>query len=226
MNRLDIFLVKNESISSRTIAKFLIKEGYVLINGKECSKPSYQVKKTDEISILTDHKDKSQGFWKLSKIEKEYEFLSKEMKILDLGSSKGGFLEYCAMKCKSVMGIEISKSFYDQLLKLKEKYDNINLINEDIFELDIEIFKNEEFDCILNDLTLDPFISFEALLKVIPFLRSKGKILFSIKLGNHEPNELEEKMEPQFLYNNLNLIKKLNIDKEKQEFHYILEKRN
>jgi len=226
LNRLDLYLVKNKSILSRAIAKFLIKEGFISINGKICKKPSFKIKYSDEILILTDHLDKSQGFWKLTQIEKEFPFLSKDMKIIDLGSSKGGFLEYCAINCKAVLGVEISKDFQESLLKLQEKYSNVKIFHENIFEWDINIIKDEKFDCILNDLTLNPFVSFDALIKILPLLKNNGTILFSIKLGNHETNELEEKIEQQFLYNNLFIIKKLNIDKEKREFHYILEKRN
>ncbi|NHI92687.1 MAG: methyltransferase domain-containing protein [Candidatus Lokiarchaeota archaeon] len=219
-----MYLVIKEISPSRSIAKNLIKDGYVSVNGNICTKYSYTVKSTDKIKIQTTFQNKTRGFWKLLLIEKEFSFIRKEMKVLDLGSSKGGFLEYCALKCKKVVGIEISKDFSDKLKLLKEKYNNIEIINENIFNFNTDFFKKEYFNCILNDLTLDPFISFSALLKVLPFLKKKGFILFSVKLGDYSIEELKEKLEQQFLYNNLVILKELNIKENNKEIHYILEK--
>ncbi|MHA1784102.1 MAG: S4 domain-containing protein [Candidatus Helarchaeota archaeon] len=226
MTRLDVYLVKMESCKSRSIAKNLINSGLVSVNGEILKKSSYNVKNSDKILILTDYRNKPKGFWKLFHIENAFPFLDNHMGILDLGSSKGGFLEYCAIKCREVVGIEISKLFFDYLTILQEEYDNITLINENVFEFNLNLFNNKRFDCILNDLTLDPLISMKALIRFLPFLVPNGKLLFSIKIGSYDVMELRENIEQQFLYNNLIILKELNIDQELKEFHYILEKRD
>lgn len=184
------------------------------------------VKSTDKILVITSFQNKTKGFWKLLSIEKIYPFLAKEMNILDLGSSNGGFLEYCALKCKNVIGIEISKDFFNKIKTLENKYDNLKIFNANIFDFNHVIFKRMKFNCILNDLTLNPLVSFKALLIMLPYLKQNGLILFSVKLSNYELDELQLKLEQQFLYNKLIILKKLNIEKDKKEIHYILEKKD
>ena len=184
------------------------------------------VKPSDEIQVKTNFKDKTKGFWKLLSIEKIYPFLTKEMSILDLGSSKGGFLEYCALKCKKVIGIEISQDFFNKIKNLENKYDNIKLLNANIFDFNHELLKEMKFNCILNDLTLDPSVSLKALLTMLPYLKQGGLILFSIKLGNYVLDELRPQLEQQFLYNKLIILKELNIEEAKKEIHYILQKKD
>ena len=225
MTRLDIYLAKIQICPSRSIAKNLIREGHVSVNGNTCTKTSYLVRPSDVIKCFELFQDKTMGFWKLFQIEQQHPFLNKKMRILDLGSSIGGFLEYSALKCKEVLGIEISKNFFNKIKTLEEKYNNLKVINENIFELNHELLKNRKFDCILNDLTLDPLASMRALLVVLPYLGQKGIILFAVKLGSYVLDELELKLEQQFLYNKLIILKKLNIKEEKKEIHYILEKK-
>lgn len=50
--RLDVALVSQKQIKTRTLAQDYIKEGCILINGKVMKKSSYDVKESDVIDVL------------------------------------------------------------------------------------------------------------------------------------------------------------------------------
>jgi len=174
--RLDLFLFKKGFFESRMKAKEAIKRGFVKVNGNIIKKPSYEVRGDERIEIIEDIKPK--GYYKIKELDEEWNFIKTGSQILDLGSSAGGFIIYALEKNGKVIGIEISKDFEDKLREIERENENVKIYIENVFNFNVEL---PELDVILCDLTLEPEISFRALEKFIPMLKSDGKILFISK---------------------------------------------
>jgi len=175
--RLDKYLVSAGYFTTRQKAKDAIKRGFILVNGVVVKKPSKNVRGEENINVLC--KERPKGYWKLKLIDGRFGLLNKNDVVLDIGSSAGGFLMYSAERCRKVFGIEISEEFKSQLEKIKSKYNNVEIMFEDVFKIDPEVVP--EFDVMLVDLTLDPFSSFKAMSRLLHKRRDKGRILFVAK---------------------------------------------
>ncbi|HIP25879.1 MAG TPA: methyltransferase domain-containing protein [Archaeoglobus profundus] len=180
--RLDKLLVVKGYFSSRQKAKEAIKRGFVIVNGKFITKPSTEVDLSANIVVLTS--EKPRGYWKLKELDEAWDFIKEGDKVLDLGSSAGGFLLYASEKVGEdgiVYGIEISREFESTLREIEKSRKNVKIFIEDVFKFDIS--KLEPLDVILNDLTLDPISSLKAMLRFVPILKKGGKVLFVMKTG-------------------------------------------
>ena len=182
--RLDKLLIVKGYFSSRQKAKEAIKRGFVIVNGKVITKPSTEVDLSANIVVLTS--EKPRGYWKLKELDEAWDFIKEGDKILDLGSSAGGFLLYASEKVGEdgiVYGIEISREFESTLREIEKSRKNVKIFIEDVFKFDIS--KLEPLDVILNDLTLDPISSFKAMLRFVPILKRGAKVLFVMKTGGN-----------------------------------------
>lgn len=186
--RLDVLLVRKGYFSSRQKAKECIKRGFVRVEGRIITKPSFRVKETSEIEIL--FHEVPRGYWKLREIDEEMGLFSGDEVVLDLGSSAGGFLLYASEKAKYVIGIEFSEEFRDELKRIVEMRENVKVFMADAFTFTIENLP--EFDLILNDLTLPFSSSILALRRFLKKLKKGGRILFVHKTGDMEKVEFPE----------------------------------
>ncbi|ADC65737.1 RNA-binding S4 domain protein [Ferroglobus placidus DSM 10642] len=175
--RLDEFLKKSGYFKSRSQAKEAIKRGFVKVNGKVITKPSFQVKGSEKIEVA--EKGKPRGYYKLKELDKKYGIVEEGDIVLDLGSSAGGFLLYASEKAKLVYGIEYSKEFEDSLREIEEERKNIRVFIDDAFTFDTS--RLDELDVILCDLTLEPEDSLKALMRFVEKLKKGGKVLFVSK---------------------------------------------
>ena len=91
--RLDQYLVLNNYFKTRSKACDAIKKGAVIVDGKIIDKPSYDVK-NPKIEITNDVCPYvSRGGYKLEAAIKEFMLDFKDKKVLDIGSSTGGFTD-------------------------------------------------------------------------------------------------------------------------------------
>ena len=227
MGRLDIFLVEQGLIPTRSRAKRAISYGLVKVNGKIILKPAYSTKRNDQIEILDEIATKPMGYWKLHAITNIFnlKIFTPNDSVLDLGSSAGGFLEFAAKRCKKVVGIEISQKFAPNLHQLEAKYPNISVLIVDVFTQDAkQLPLNEQFDIILNDLTLDPVESMKIFLKFLPLLQKRGHIIMSIKQGKYSSKKCIKFIENSFDRVDLSILRILDIDPDKKELHVIAQK--
>lgn len=181
--RLDEYLVRYGFVSTRSKAKRAILLGFVLVNSKKITKPSYNVTERDHIELLSRIADYPEGYWKLMSIEKQIgkEIVKQYDTILDIGSSAGGFIRYALQKTPNyVVGIEISKEFKDHLDKLQRENENVMIYYNDVFNMDLA--KLGFFDVILCDLTIKPNAMYKLLEKLMSQLNPRGRLLFSVKL--------------------------------------------
>ena len=145
---------------TRAKATAYIKEGVVEVNGKIVVKPSTLILESDKIEITREVLPYvSRGGLKLEKAIKVFNLNLKDLVVLDLGASTGGFTD-CALQngARKVFAVDIGSGQLD--IKLRENSSVVNLENTDIRTLDKKYI--EQSQIIVGD------ISFISLLKVLP----------------------------------------------------------
>ncbi|MEW6003404.1 MAG: TlyA family RNA methyltransferase [Nitrospirota bacterium] len=189
--RLDKILLSRWLVKSREMARALIMEGKIFVNGKKITKPGTSVDLTSEISVKEERLPYvSRGGLKL---EGALNFFSLEVKdkiAMDVGSSTGGFTD-CLLKrgARKVYSIDVG---YGQLawslrrdprVVLMERT-NIRYLDKILEERGL---KEPEYEDLIKgniDLaTID--VSFISLTKVIPalirFLKEHSELLALVK---------------------------------------------
>lgn len=165
-NRIDKELVNRKLVPSRTKAQELIDAGVVKCNGKIISKCNYIVLEDDELIILENDKLKyvSRGGLKLEKAINEFNVDFTNKKIMDIGSSTGGFCD-CALQhgAISIIAIDVGTNLLDKSLRDNQK---IELHEQTNFrELEHKYFEN------IDIITCD--VSFISLKKIIEKIRNE-----------------------------------------------------
>ena len=216
--RLDAYLVAMGHFKSRGRSKIAILAGNVKINGIEVTKISRDVSIDDiiEVSAGLDH---PKGYFKLKLIQKESGILVPGDRVLDLGSSAGGFLLYASEIAGRVKGIEFSRNFRSELGKIAYERENVEVMFGDIFTVPLTLISKELVDVILFDITLEPEDSIKALSRVLPLLREDGKLLQVIKSPRKkDPKPILNKIK------NLGFEIQKIIGSEKQEIYVVARK--
>ncbi|MFW6143760.1 MAG: TlyA family RNA methyltransferase [Patescibacteria group bacterium] len=113
--RLDTLLRKKAITRSRTRAKQLIKQGNVFVEGKRITKPSTEVAEGSEIKVTKPLRYASRAGQKLEKALREFNINPQGLKVLDVGSSTGGFVD-CLLQneAKKIYAVDVGK---EQLLQ-------------------------------------------------------------------------------------------------------------
>lgn len=164
--RLDKYLVDFHYFSSREKAAFAIKKGQVFVNGLSVKKSSFDFDETkDELSIQTDEvlPYVSKGGLKLEKAIRDFKLDFEKARVLDVGSSTGGFTD-CALQngASHVTAVDVGTNQMEAALRshpkvlLYEQTDFRDLVNLPNFSF--------SFDYVLSDL------SFISIHKLLPFL--------------------------------------------------------
>lgn len=137
--RLDIYLVENMGIKSRSKAQELIRGGFVTCNGKKASKTGLFVSEKDDIKITENDvlKYVSRGGLKLEKAIKEFDIDMNRLTVLDIGSSTGGFTD-CALKhgARKVVAVDVGTDIMDTKLRKDPRVELHE--NTDIRDFDID----------------------------------------------------------------------------------------
>ena len=137
--RLDIYLVENLKVKSRSKAQELIRGGYVTVNRKKASKTGIFVSEKDDIKITENDvlKYVSRGGLKLEKAINEFGLDLSGVSVLDIGSSTGGFTD-CALKhgAKRVIAVDVGTDIMDAVLRTDPRVELHE--NTDIREFDID----------------------------------------------------------------------------------------
>lgn len=174
---------------------------------------------TEDVIEVTEGLDQPQGYFKLKLIQEESGILKPGDRVLDLGSSAGGFLLFASEIVDHVKGIEFSKDFRSELGKIAYERENVEVIFGDVFTLPLNTLSKEPVDVILSDMTLEPEDSIKALSRVLPLLKTGGKLLQVIKIPKkRNPKPILSKIE------NLGLEIQQVISSKKQEIYVVARK--
>ncbi len=183
--RLDSFLVEIGNLGSRGRAKRAITEGHVKVNGTVIMKPSYDIAYCDLVEVMQDM-DKPAGYWKLKEIQETTGIIKNGDRVLDIGSSAGGFLLFASEIASHVHGVEFSHEFRTELGMIAHERPNITVEFDDVFTM---TFEKEKFDVLLMDITAYPLSSIKALENVLPALKSGGMLMQVLKLQKKKERE-------------------------------------
>ena len=129
--RIDIYLAEAGLVSSRTEAKRFIDEGAVSVNGKQVSKPSFNVNGDEEIAVDRSVKEfVSRGGIKLKGALLEFGVSADGRLCLDVGASSGGFTD-CLLKsgAKHVIAVDSGSGQLNQAIRQDERvtvFENYN----------------------------------------------------------------------------------------------------
>ena len=110
--RLDLYLFENNFTKSRKQAQDLIKDCACLVNDKIVTKNGYEVKENDNVKIVKELCPYvSRAGHKLEGAFKNFDVSVSNKVVLDIGSSTGGFTDFCLKNgAKKVYSVdELSK---------------------------------------------------------------------------------------------------------------------
>ncbi len=219
MPRLDVWLTQQGLVSSRQVAKRIIKDGYVTVDGR-LAKPSTKVKGTENILISKDASIYPIGYNKLKEIDRILGgyLISSGQRVLDIGSSAGGFIHYLSEKGAIVTGIEISQEFLPILRKIEKTSENVTIIQADAFTFQpSEICAINTLDILLIDVTTDLAGTIKLLDRYLPLLKHNGTIIVSFKSGN----EIDVKTHLELLHSQISNEQFILLNPENQEIHLL-----
>jgi 23S rRNA (cytidine1920-2'-O)/16S rRNA (cytidine1409-2'-O)-methyltransferase len=177
--RLDEYLASEGYMASRSRARHFIERGLVKVDGTVVTKKSKKVEPGSRIEIT--ELDRPEGFFKLKGIQEQTGLIRPGDAVLDLGSSAGGFLIFASGIASKVVGIEYSEEFRPRLTVVMKEHPNVRVVFGDAFTMDFSSL-GDEFDVLLNDMTVEPSASIDVTARFLPLLKDGGKVKQVLKL--------------------------------------------
>lgn len=174
--RIDIILVERRLVESRVKAQWLIKSGFVLVNGVVLKKPGKKLDKKANITLKKEFPYVGRGGLKLEAALNKFAIIVKNKVCTDIGASIGGFTD-CLIKHKAlkVYAIDTAKNILHPSLTSKNNK-VIKLLGVDARSL-IEL--DEKIDVVTIDIT---FASLKTILpNVKNYLKRNGDIIVLVK---------------------------------------------
>ena len=110
-------------------------------------------------------------------------YLSKNDIVADIGCGNGRHLITCAIKCRKVIGIDISQNFLNIVKKklLDEKINNVSLIHANMVKIPIKENSIDSVICIASIHNVKGrFQRIQAFKEIFRILRENGKALISV----------------------------------------------
>ncbi len=171
--RLDHYLVAHQNLT-RSRAQLLIKDGAVLVNNIPVTKPNYDVKTSDQLSLHDTIKYVSRAGLKLEYALDIFQINPNGMTCLDIGSSTGGFTD-CLIQ-RNALHVDSVDVGTEQLAPSLRNNPQVSLYEQ----TDIRVFQNTQtYDLIVCDAS---FISLKNILPEIPrFAKRDGYVILLIK---------------------------------------------
>lgn len=168
--RLDLYLANHKDIKTRSKASDLIKRGFIAVNGKVVKKAGYEINETDQIEVLTDTFFASRGGEKLLHALDAFGLSLKDLIIVDVGASTGGFTDVSLKEgAKQVYAYDVGKN---QMIDALKHHPQVKSFEETNI-LDIEL---PEHDLCLID------VSFTSVIPILNHVSKTSKrILFLLK---------------------------------------------
>ena len=160
--RLDVWLCQNGLVQSREKSAQLIKNRAVFVNGKVVIKPSFSVKETDQVNLISSLPYVGRGGYKLARAIEVFGIDLKQKVVLDVGASTGGFTD-CALQhgAEHVYAVDVGHDQLDESLRNNEKVTNMERTN--ITEVSAGQIRTP--DIVVID------VSFVSLKKILPAVR-------------------------------------------------------
>jgi len=174
--RLDILLVERRLVESRTKAKWLIKNGYVLVNSRIIRKPAKKIDNIYNISLTAAFPYVGRGGLKLEAALDQFSIKVKNKICADIGASIGGFTD-CLIKhgAAKVYAIDTAKELLHPSLICNK--------NQVVALLGVDARKLSSFEEKVDIISID--VTFSSLKDILPnllkFLKKDGDIIVLVK---------------------------------------------
>ncbi|MHA2036881.1 MAG: TlyA family RNA methyltransferase [Promethearchaeota archaeon] len=176
--RIDVLLVERRLVESRTKAQWLIRNGYVLVNGIEITKPGKKIDNCFDIQLTRTFPFVSRGGLKLEAALDEFSICIDNKICADIGSSTGGFTD-CLLQhgAKRIYSIDIASDRLHPSLRCEKVKDKvIPFLGVDARQI-IQIGENIDF-CSID-------VTFTSLKSILPntkfFLKQDSDIIALVK---------------------------------------------
>jgi len=159
--RLDEVMVTQKMVQSRAHAARLIKMGRVKVADRPTFKPAQMVFDDVRIEIVGGENYVSRAGFKMASAAKQLKLQFKDLTVLDVGSSTGGFTDYALQNgAKKVIAIDVGTDQLHPTLRVNPK---IELYEKtDIRDVKSELIKD------VNFVVID--VSFISLREILPSL--------------------------------------------------------
>ena len=174
--RLDQHIMELGLAGSRNRAQELIKEGFVLLNGKICNKPAKEITTGSSVSIVEQQQWVSRAGKKLFEALKSFEVKVEGKTALDVGSSTGGFTQVLLYEgAEKITSVDVGT---DQLHSSLRNVARISVLEQTDIR-DISSRLKDSFDLVVVDVA---FISLSKIIKDIESVaRKEGDIILLYK---------------------------------------------
>jgi len=160
--RLDRELLRRGLVSTRSQAESYIKLGYVTVNGLVDKKAGSLTSEKDNIEITINQQYVSRAALKLASVAELFKLQFKDLVVLDVGSSTGGFTDFALRSgARKVIDVEVGSHQLHESLRSNPKIE----LHEQTDIRDINQL-SERVDIILID------VSFISLRDILPFITS------------------------------------------------------
>jgi 23S rRNA (cytidine1920-2'-O)/16S rRNA (cytidine1409-2'-O)-methyltransferase len=176
--RIDILLVERRLVESRTKAQWLIRNGFVFVNGVEVNKPGKRIDNTNLIELKQKFPYVGKGGLKLEAALNVFSIIVEEKICADIGASIGGFTD-CLLKygASKVYAIDTATELLHPSLRCEKMKDKV------IALLGVDARTLKKLDEQVDICSID--VTFSSLRDILPniknFLKKKGDIIALIK---------------------------------------------
>ena len=178
--RLDVYLVQQNLVESRSKAAHLIKQELVLVNGNPISKAHYNVKEKDLVELKQDFQYVSRGGYKIAGFNTQIQLVIQDKTVLDLGCSVGGFSDFFLQNgAQAVVAVDIAAGILDQKIRNDPKVRFFEYIDVKQQSQLKKILGDTKFDIISIDITNVPIR--DVLPNVLNFITPESKIIVLFK---------------------------------------------
>ena len=181
--RLDRALVAKLLFDTESDAQEAIDERKVSVNGSIAISHGFMVAPSDELLVIVPPKYVSRGGFKLEAAIAEFDLDLKDMRVLDVGASTGGFTD-CALQhgAREVVALDIGKNLLHEKIAGDARVvvvENTNAREINRFVKDNKPNFDKLFDTAVVDLS---FISVhEVLGSVLSALKNDGTVIVLVK---------------------------------------------
>ena len=181
--RLDRALVAKLLFDTESDAHQAIDDRRVSVNGSIAISHGFMVAPSDELLLIVPPKFVSRGGFKLEAAIAEFDLVLKDMRVLDVGASTGGFTD-CALQhgAREVVALDIGKNLLHEKIAGDARVvvvENTNAREINRFIKDNKPNFDKLFDIAVVDLS---FISVhEVLGSVLSALKNEGTVIVLVK---------------------------------------------
>ena len=163
--RLDVYLVENNLVTGRELAKSIIMEGKVYVNNQKADKAGQQVSQKDKVEVRGETlKYVSRGGLKLEKAMKTFPIQLEGSVTMDIGASTGGFTD-CMLINGAVKVYSIDVGYGQLAWKLRSDSRVVNMERTNF-----RYVTHEEIPEEIDFASVD--VSFISLKHIIPPMRN------------------------------------------------------